>query len=192
MRRALAMVAIFINCIFSFSNCQVSRHPNADSEKPSDRSSAEKKMQRVSGLVTITSSYCGGAAPSEEMLMELAKPKPYVGKVFYVRKGNRNTLASEIILRFTTDSNGAFSIALPAGTWSLIQEEQVREIKNSDYPNTASHQVEMDCLRKWWSEPYQVIEVKNSAITDLHFSFHRRCFIASDIPCIRYTGPMPP
>lgn len=181
-----------ISCITSFSNCQVKKHTMADSEKREDSTYANRKKQILSGKVMITYSYCGGAAPTEEMLAALAKPQPYVGKVFYVRKGNRNTLASEIVTRITTDSIGAFSVELAAGTWSLIQEEQVKEIDSNNYKNTATHQVDMDCLRKWWSEPYEIIEIKDSAITDLHFSFHRRCFINSDIPCFNYTGPYPP
>lgn len=192
MKRALILIFIMIPCITTFSNCQVKKNTTTNSVKGAESTKAEQKKQRLSGKVTITYSYCGGAAPTEEMMTELAKPQPYVGKVFYVRKGNRNTLASKIVTHFTTDSLGAFSVQLPAGTWSLIQEEQVKEINSSKYKNTASQQVDMDCLKKWWSEPYEIIEIKDSAITDLQFSFHRRCFIDSDLPCINYTGPYPP
>jgi hypothetical protein len=49
---------------------------------------AQQKPQArlVSGEVTQTSSYCGGARPSDEMVQEQNRPKPYGGKKFYIRK----------------------------------------------------------------------------------------------------------
>jgi hypothetical protein len=44
------------------------------------------KEYTVSGKVTQSSAYCGGMRPSEEMLNELTKSKPYTGKIFYVKK----------------------------------------------------------------------------------------------------------
>ena len=44
----------------------------------------------IKGKVTQTWSYCGGAAPTEEILEQCARPQPYNGKVFFLRKGKVN------------------------------------------------------------------------------------------------------
>ena len=48
------------------------------------------------------------------------------------------------------------------------------------------------CLKAWWAKPYYLLEVKDKDISDLNFTFHHRCFVPGDIPCINYIGPMPP
>src|SRR4051812_11044433 len=79
----------------------------------------------VSGKVTQTSSYCGGARPSEEMMEQYNKPKPYAGKIFYVRKGKENNKKA-VVLKFISDSAGNFSFQLPAGSYCIIQQEQLK------------------------------------------------------------------
>lgn len=146
----------------------------------------------ISGKVTQTSTYCGGAEPSEEILAEYSKAKPYNGKTFYVRKGNTNTLKGKIILSFKADENGKFSFQLPPGIYSIIQETQVKEIKTMDYKKNGSLPADPICLKNWWVKPYYILEIKDKDVIDLHFKFHHPCFVSGDIPCIQYTGPMPP
>lgn len=145
----------------------------------------------VSGEVTQSLQYCGGMRPSEEMLAERKTPRPYVNKKFHIRKGNKNSLASPVLLSFTADSNGYFSIDLPAGIYSIIQTEQVKKLDLNKYK---SYHIKVDeqCLKTWWAEPYYVLEIKNENITGLKFHFENRCFIEGDVPCRRYTGPLPP
>ena len=146
----------------------------------------------VSGKVTHTSAYCGGAAPTEEMMNEYRKDKPYAGKIFYVRKGNTNTLKAKIILSFKADADGKFSFQLPPGIYSIIQEPQVKEMNMKNYNKKGSLQADASCLKNWWLKPYYILEIKDKDVTGLHFKFHHPCFVSDDIPCIRYTGPMPP
>jgi hypothetical protein len=150
------------------------------------------KKYTVSGKVTQTSSYCGGARPDEEMLLEAAKPKPYAAKVFYIRKGNENSMLKEIILKFETDLNGNFTIQLPQGIYSIIQSGQEKAFELSDYPSSEFMQVDGGCLKEWWRKPYYVLGILEKNIKGLKFNFHKRCFNNSDIPCIDYNGPMPP
>ena len=145
----------------------------------------------ISGKVTQTSSYCGGAAPSPEMLEELARPVIYAGRKFSIRKGSINTLKEPVILSFKSDNKGLFSFQLPPGIYSVILEEQVKEL------NTAAYQkqnisADAACLKAWWKKPYYILEVKDKDINTLNFSFHHPCFIPFDIPCLQYTGPYPP
>jgi hypothetical protein len=146
----------------------------------------------ISGKVTQTSAYCGGAEPTEEMMNEYRKEKPYAGKTFYVRKGNTNTTKEKVILSFKANENGKFSFQLPPGTYSIIQEAQVKEINPKSYNKKGSLQADATCLKNWWLKPYYILEIKDKDVTGLHFKFHHPCFISDDIPCIQYTGPMPP
>ena len=70
------------------------------------------KTFEVSGIVTQTYSYCGGAAPPAELLEKLATPVPYQGKRFFIRGGKINKSNNLIINRFTTGKDGKFSLEL--------------------------------------------------------------------------------
>lgn len=144
----------------------------------------------IKGNVKQTSSYCGGARPSQEMLDEFATPKPFPNKTFYVLKGKTNNLSNKIIATFTTDTNGNFSFKLPPGTYSILVEEQTKPIKAQDYTN--KYQTVNDkCLQRWWQKPYYLLIVKNKN-KPLNFIFNHRCYINNDIPCITYIGPKHP
>jgi hypothetical protein len=144
----------------------------------------------VSGQVNQIYPRCGGARLSPKQSEEAATPQPYSGKKFYVRKGNTNTTTAPIAASFTSDENGKFSLRLPAGTYSIIVEEQLNTIQAEDYRKD-DISVDETCLKEWWSKPYQLITVKKN-IVNLNFTFRKRCFIPSDVPCLKYTGPMPP
>lgn len=150
------------------------------------------KYFTVSGQVKISASYCGGAAPSEEMLEELKRERPYIGKTFYVRVGRVNDLKKAIVLKFKTDSSGKFSLKLSPGTYCIIQAEQVNALNYKKYSSTSSLTIDKACLSEWWKKPYRVLEVKDKAISGLHFSFQKRCFIEGDLPCLTFNGPFPP
>lgn len=145
----------------------------------------------VSGKVTQTFTYCGGAMPTQEILDKLATPIPFPKKNFYIRKGNMNTEKAAIIMEFMTDENGNFSLQLAPGIYSIIQEAQAKPLNLKDYLKE-NIKVDDDCLKAWWAKPYYLLEIKNDDITELNFTFHHPCFISGEIPCMRYTGPMPP
>jgi hypothetical protein len=86
-------------------------------------SCAQRKPQfyKVSGTVTATYSYCGGARPSDEMLAELNRPKPMAEKKLFVKAGNSNSKNEAIIKSFNTDAYGRFNIELPKGTYCIIE-----------------------------------------------------------------------
>ena len=158
----------------------------------SQTSKKKTVLFNIRGKVTHTSSYCGGAAPSEEILAEYSKAKPYAGKTFYIRKGNTNTLKSKVILSFKADEKGNFSFQLPPGVYSIIQEAQVKEVNAKDYNKNGNFQADAACLKNWWLKPYYILEIKDNDVSELHFKFHHQCFVPDDIPCIQYIGPMPP
>ena len=159
--------------------------------KPKAHGITKAKAYLVSGTVQQRRPYCGGARPSAEMERAVAAPRPYPGKRFYLRSGIVNSLSIPVVASFVTDSNGFFSIALPAGTYAVIVEEQLRATSSQDY--AALYQKgDEKCLQEWWQKPYYQLIVKDADVEHLNFVFARKCFVNTDVPCINYSGPMPP
>ena len=179
--------------ISAFYNQQVVAQKNTMQPQNNviEHSKTTRQSYLISGQVTQTSSYCGGARPSQEMLDQIATPVAYPNKKFYIRKGKTNSLNNNFLKSFTTDKDGNFTIRLRKGIYSIILEEQLKEINSADYTST-NQQVDTSCIKEWWSKPYSILEVKNKNITQLNFNFHHRCFVTNDIPCLNYVGPMPP
>ena len=177
---------LFISLLFF--NC--SPKQKATSEKNSGKSTTAKSVT-VSGSITQTNAYCGGARPSDEMLQELATPRPFPNKKMHVIKGETNTTAHEIILSFTSDSVGGFSFKIVPGTYAIIVDEQAQAPDSKKY---TSQLVKADetCFKDWWAKPYYLLEVGTANMKGLSFQFNHRCFVQYDIPCLRYDGPLPP
>lgn len=144
----------------------------------------------ISGLVQQRDSYCQGARPTQQILDQVMAPRPFPDKVFYIRKGKTNTADGEIIQSFTTDKEGLFSIKLPPGTYSIIVEEQLKEIDPKDYEKK-NLKVDAQCLAEWWKKPFYQLEVKGQDIDSLAFLITHPCYTRTDIPCVNYTGPLP-
>lgn len=156
-----------------------------------DAQAKRKKLYEVSGKLLITSEYCGGARPTEEMEAEFARPKPYQGKTLYVRKGRDNDPRKKTVLKVTSNENGEFNFWLAPGKYILIQEEQVNCLDTAMFKGEYLS-ADPACLKAWWQKPLAILEVRKNKIEGLEFFFHRACFVSTDIPCVRYNGPTPP
>ena len=156
---------------------------------PGSKIKAQHKYH-ISGKVTRSFAYCGGANPPQEVLKSLARPVPYPGKKFYLRKGKVNSIDAGIVASFITDSLGMFSFNVPPGTYAIIMEEQLEVLHVNAWKKPNLH-IDEKCLREWWRKPYKILEVKNHDLVLPVFHFQQSCFIDTDIPCIEYTGPLP-
>lgn len=145
----------------------------------------------ISGKILFTTSYCGGPAPSKEMLEEHATPRPYTGKTLYVKKGKVNLAENKVILSFKADEKGNFSFNLPPGEYSVVQLEQTVKL-NAAKLKKDGFLVDETCLKTWWKKPYYTFVVKDKNITGLTFTFHHLCSVANDIECVRYLPPLYP
>lgn len=150
--------------------------------------SASETLLKVSGYITQTSSYCGGARPSEEMLEEYGKPKPYPGKTLYISKSG----SREVFSRFVSNDSGYFSLSLPAGSYRVWQDEQLRPFKPGQESENKMIVADTSCLRRWWNTPLGEFELESESVNLKSINFHRPCFVSGDVPCMSYTGPMPP
>jgi len=185
------VVFLFVSC--GTKNKTTAQKGTAKTETQTATQTSPKKIT-ISGMVTQTYSYCGGAAPPREILEQLAEPKPFPNKKFHVIKGDTNTTSHKIILSFTSDTAGNFSFQLEPGTYSILLEEQAFLPDAKKY-KTQSINVDEECYKSWWAKPYYLLEVegssKTTSVKGLNFNFHHRCFIENDIPCLQYNGALP-
>jgi hypothetical protein len=100
-----------------------------------------------------------------------------------------NTTTAPIVASFVADNEGLFSVELPKGTYSIITEEQLNTINALDLGKDV--EADKKCIEEWWTKPLVLIKVSGDVKLPA-IIFEKKCFIKSDIPCLRYTGPLPP
>ena len=71
----------------------------------------------VGGTAGHDEQYCGGAAPSPEILRSLQRPLGCAE--FVVRAGSANLVSAPIVARFATQADGKFSVALAPGVYCV-------------------------------------------------------------------------
>ncbi|WP_162126282.1 hypothetical protein [Flavobacterium phycosphaerae] len=78
----------------------------------------------VTGKITNNYEYNGGANPPQEILDALAVYSPSSKKTFYIRNANNYAPFTPILASFSTDTNGIYTIAMPAGSYAVISQEK--------------------------------------------------------------------
>ena len=152
---------------------------------------------KITGVITETSSYCGGAAPSDELIKELETPKPIAFKKMFVKSGNVNKANAKVIKEFTTDSLGQFSLKLPYGQYCLVDEDKVNDAKYKliltkyAVKTESNEPVDPKCLAKWFAQPDYIFSVSKKSAKKIAHNYHRACNW-SGAPCVIYNGPFPP
>lgn len=151
---------------------------------------------KVSGTVTQTFSYCGGARPSNEMLAKLAEPKPFANKKLFIKKGKTNDINSVAVVEVVADSAGNFSVSLPSGDYCIVDEFKSKSnfneiLKKYEKETTNYSAVDPECLKNWFSTPDAVFTVTKTGLKDLNVAYHHPCSWRS-VPCANYRGPLPP
>jgi hypothetical protein len=161
-----------------------------------------KKMNKdgkvkIEVSVTQTKSYCGGASPTAEVLKQLNTPKPLADKTFIVRKGQENDLNEPIIAQFTTNELGVSSFRLPPGNYIITDIERADTKKFTQLMETYSEPTEnygkinVPCLSNWLKRPYIKFTVNEGEPLQLSFNIRQNCDWEA-IPCVQFTGPLPP
>ena len=146
----------------------------------------------LSGTCQITRSYCGGVAPSQEDYARMIAPKPYIGKVLYLKKGFKNSFKQKTLAQAVCDSNGCFSFTVSPGDYCIVQAEHTRSLQAFIKQCQGSHLLsDVNCLKQWWINGLVSFSVNAHKQIPV-LEFHQACFTPGDIPCIGYTGPMPP
>lgn len=153
---------------------------------------------RITIHCTQTSSYCGGARPSEEMLKELQTPKPQANQLWFVRSGTTNRIKETPITSGTTDAQGNLNIRLEPGVYCLVDPNKVDSAMYKAYllkygePTPNYNAINKSCLEDWLKTPALVFEVLKgdtaqvfSVESNIPCSYH-------SVPCADFKGPYPP
>jgi hypothetical protein len=160
-----------------------------------NQAAPKKKAKKipVSGTVTGTYSYCGGARPSDEMLAQLATPKPMPGKRIYIKKGEVNSFDSKVLLVLTSDAKGNFHTKLAPGKYLIVDSTKkdmtYYNMLLKNYKVQTEHYEAIDtlCLKEWFMKPNAVFEVVDKEVKDVIVNFHKTC--DDVLPCSRFRGP---
>lgn len=72
----------------------------------------------MSGRIMAAHQYCGGIAPSPEMIRQAETPVPYRGTLDFV-----NVAKPQLRYTFSSDDSGRFSLRLPAGKYQIMYPE---------------------------------------------------------------------
>ena len=143
----------------------------------------------LKGYVTTTQNYCGGAAPSPELLADLATPKPLAHKVLYIKLGAQNNSKSVVLKKVISDDSGRFVVQLRVGqTYCFIEDWKAQPFVLPQ--NTETVVWDIHCLRQRYAQADYVIRVKKKDNSTLAINYVIPCFYAPY--CGTYTGPLPP
>lgn len=147
----------------------------------------------VSGILTTSQSYCGGAAPTPKMELWYQSQRPLQCAV-YVRKGATNDPLQPLVDSTVTDTFGRFSFRLPPGDYTLITAEQrdpaiLATIAALESPTLL---VDTACLRRWFTEGSFQLPGLAADTSGLNRNFHKHCFVPYSMGCLGYSGEYPP
>lgn len=152
--------------------------------------------QTVELIITQTHAYCGGAEPTPELLELLRTPAPFEGKTIHLRKGKTNCIHKKIVTTITTDTTGMVTLNLPAGIYSVVDDDKKDKkkyrslLKRFSTASASRSAIDKPCLNDWLKQPEAIIEVKEGG-NRFTINFHHRCDWDA-IPCSSYSGPLPP
>ncbi|MFN3404112.1 MAG: prealbumin-like fold domain-containing protein [Cytophagaceae bacterium] len=159
----------------------------------------KQKKYIVKGRVTFTSSYCGGAAPTDEILELHQRQQPLANKTLYIRQGKENNTAKKIISTIITDSKGEFQISLPPGNYVVVDDRKRDKnlfnqiLKDHSQETEYYYKTDIVCLQDWIKTPDATfcITGKEKSFLPVEINYHLPCSWGS-VPCTQYTGPLPP
>ena len=133
-----------------------------------------KRHKAVKFEIAITSDYCGGAAPPEEMIEEMRTPKPYTGVLYIHKSQNREDAGIEL----TFEKGSATANGLVPGQHYAFLDKKMDLENESAMNELASQGTDIGCLIELNFSPMFTFQIEESTkiITD---KMHKICN-----PCI--------
>ncbi len=119
--------------------------------------------------ITRTEPYCGGAAPSDEMVKESQKKKIAFSEIFYLIQGSENKEGRRVIQKFRMDSSGYYCKKLAPGKYSVINEYSFQKL------TIDSSHYNVDCIKKLWAAPMFRFTVSKSGCDTILFNINKYC-----------------
>ena len=130
----------------------------------------KNEVYSIKGIVTQTSSFCGGMPPKKEMIQELQTPKPIIEKKLFVKKGKKNLIRRKIVKEILTDSSGHFSLSLPAGTYCIVEDYKTKKFESSEKSIK-----EIKCAEKQWSQCDYTFCLPEDHNKTIKINYHHYC-----------------
>lgn len=153
-----------------------------------------EKKYAVNFVISYTESYCMGMRPTEEILKELAIPKPYQNRELSIIKGKESfdKMKSVFVGKVTTNAKGLAILNLPEGVYSIIDNEKAsfyNKVKN----DKENYQINSDaCVQEWIKSPILTFTVSKKS-TSVKYIFNKSCYLGENVSqCINYIGPQKP
>jgi hypothetical protein len=154
----------------------------------------KEKVTVIKGNVNITithhAPYCGGMAPSQDMLDRLVTP---MSNTQY----NLINLKTLEKTKVKTDSLGILYLDLGIGSYAI--QELFKDCTFSEFlqqnittSGTYSQDLGSECYKKWWKSYLgEFTIISKDELQHLNLSESESCFTGRN-PCVMYTGPYPP
>ncbi len=143
---------------------------------------------KVSGTIKLSTDYCGGADPGDEVLASMRQPIPLKNKTIYIKRGNKNFSKGKIIQKATSDDNGVFNVYLASGLYCVVEEYKIKKLQFPE-PNI-NISVDSACFEKEWRKCDGIIRIENKTIENVNLIYYEHC--PWTIPCTSYSGSLPP
>ena len=147
-----------------------------------------KKNILVRGTVSYLQPYCGGAAPTPEMVARQNILQPSRAFILHFKKGSRNSGGSKIIQTVTTNETGYFEVRLPKGEYCVVED-----YKSKPFVIPADKQFtvwDTTCLKKAYESCDYQLKVIAANKDTIKLIYRNTCFYSPK--CGSYNGPMPP
>jgi hypothetical protein len=175
------------------SDKQTADAPADRADKPAKPPVESAPKYEVHGYVETLGSYCGGAAPSREMMEEMSKPKPSVGTKIYFRKGKVNDLSQPIVDSLVVDDQGNYSINLPNGDFVMLLPEMrdSSAIKSWRAKESKIRVASEECLKDWFRKGIIAINVMDGSLNVANITLEKPCMLPLGSVCLRWDGPRP-
>jgi hypothetical protein len=145
---------------------------------------------------TESTSYCGGAAPRQEMLDNITAPMPIAFKRLYIKKGTTNNIKDKNYLLVKTDSSGIITAVLKPGLYYVVADNKLNGqyyqqiLKKYAKASKNYKAVNKTCLKNWLLEPMARFEVKANSMDTFAINVSILCPWQQQ-PCVDFTGPFP-
>ncbi len=136
----------------------------------------------VSFTISQAIPYCGGAAPTAEMVTESEVMRPYANKTLYVC-----TKKGRCIKQITSNANGVFITSLKSGSYFLF--ESWKALKKGPFGDTLID-YDLTCLKAEWKKP-DVIILLNKSKTAIENKIPSTALCFWQYPCALHKE-MPP
>ena len=121
-----------------------------------------KKQENVSGSVTFSNKYCGGAWPSDEILEGYKTQYPLRNSTILLKSKNQK----DNTIKITTDRKGNFNLPLDAGTYDYFMTESFNQEMNCAFTSSC---------KKWLNQCFGQIKIKEGKNSGYKIIFDFGC-----------------